>query len=358
MVNAAAHWDTVTAADLRRWLGQLLFLRRLDAKMLRWQRQGRLGFYGPVTGQEAVVVALAAAFAPSDWVFPALRESGLLLLRGMPLTRWLAQHLGSADDVLKGRQMPSHPAGRDWRVVSWSSSIGTQLPQAVGFAWGLGRARTHARAMGQGHAGAHGHAGARCDAGHTGRGAVVLACLGDGATSTADFHQALLWARGAGSALPCLFLCQNNGWALSTPTRQQTRAASFTALAAGYGIETRRLDGMCLPALVQGLAAARSWVRAQGQPCFVEVLSHRLGPHSSSDDVRRYRSESEEAAGWRRDPVQAAVDVAEARRLIDATRLLATIDARIDTAWAAAQRACAPALDTLTEDVYGAMPAR
>src|SRR6266852_267281 len=110
-------------------------IRLLDERMQALQRQGRIGFYGTCTGQEAVPVALGFALAPADWVFPALRESSVLLVRGFSLDRYLAQVFGNAQDVLKGRQMPSHMSGRTANVVSWSSCIGTQLTHAVGAAW-------------------------------------------------------------------------------------------------------------------------------------------------------------------------------------------------------------------------------
>src|SRR5579883_1808975 len=115
-------------------------LRLLDARMITLQRQGRVGFYGAAQGQEAVPIATGLALEARDWVFPALREQSIMLVRGFPLRAFVAQIFGNAGDVLKGRQMPSHPSGRAVNQVSWSSCIGPQLPQAVGAAWAM-RAR-------------------------------------------------------------------------------------------------------------------------------------------------------------------------------------------------------------------------
>src|SRR3954469_17676242 len=143
-------------------------IRNLDERMQALQRQGRIGFYGTCTGQEAVPVALGFALRHSDWVFPALRESSVLLVRGFPLSQYLAQVFGNERDVLKGRQMPSHMSGRSANVVSWSSCIGTQLTHAVGAAWAAKLKREDS---------------------------VSVGCMGDGATSSADFHSALNFAQ-------------------------------------------------------------------------------------------------------------------------------------------------------------------
>ena len=120
---------------LLRLYSEMVRLRTLDERMMTLQRQGRVGFYGACTGQEAATLASAIALEPSDWIFPALREAGAMLLRGFPLVPYLSQVFGNSGDETKGRQMPSHMASRRVNQVSWSSCIGTQLPQAVGAAW-------------------------------------------------------------------------------------------------------------------------------------------------------------------------------------------------------------------------------
>ena len=112
-------------------------LRLIDARMIVLQRQGRVGFYGACTGQEAVPIATGLVLAKNDWVFPALREQSVMLVRGFPLTQFIAQVFGNSGDVLKGRQMPSHHSGRSVQQVSWSSNIGPQIAQAVGTAWAM-----------------------------------------------------------------------------------------------------------------------------------------------------------------------------------------------------------------------------
>src|SRR3989454_6482559 len=154
---------------LLRLYREMVRLRTLDERMMTLQRQGRVGFYGACTGQEAATLASAIALEASDWIFPALREGGAMLLRGFPLVPYLCQIFGNAGDETKGRQMPSHMASRSVNQVSWSSCIGTQLPQAVGAAMGprLKGDRT-----------------------------AIAAHPGDGATSESDLHVAMNFAGG------------------------------------------------------------------------------------------------------------------------------------------------------------------
>src|SRR5207248_9145848 len=149
---------------LLRLYREMVRLRTLDERMMTLQRQGRVGFYGACTGQEAATLASAIALEPLDWIFPALREASAMLLRGFPLVPYLCQVFGNSGDETKGRQMPSHMASRRVNQVSWSSCIGTQLPQAVGAAMA-----------------------ARLRGDRT----VIAACVGDAAASEGDFRVAL-----------------------------------------------------------------------------------------------------------------------------------------------------------------------
>jgi pyruvate dehydrogenase E1 component alpha subunit/2-oxoisovalerate dehydrogenase E1 component alpha subunit len=215
-------------------------LRVLDDTLVALQRQGRIGFYGACLGQEAVPISTAFAIEPSDLVFPALRESSVMLARGFPLERYLAQVFGSSDDVLKGRQMPSHMSARAVNVVSWSSTVATQLPQAVGAAWAARKA------------------GAR---------SVTVGFVGEGGTSSPDFHAAANFA-GVFRA-PCLIIVQNNAWALSTPANRQTASETFAVKAKAYGMQGVRIDGN---------DASPFWNRCRSSRCAVAGA----GPLSSN----------------------------------------------------------------------------
>jgi pyruvate dehydrogenase E1 component alpha subunit/2-oxoisovalerate dehydrogenase E1 component alpha subunit len=305
-------------------------VRRLDERMVLLQRQGRIGFYGACTGQEAPPVAAALALAPGDWVFPALREGAILLVRGLALETYLAQAFGSSADIAKGRQMPSHPASRRQRHVSFSSAIGTQLPHAVGAALAARR---------------------------LGRADVMLAFLGDGATSHPDFHAALNFA-GVFRA-PVVFVCQNNQYAISVPVARQTASSTLAVKALAYGVEAERVDGNDALAVHTSLARALASARAGGGPRFVECVTYRIGPHSSSDDPDRYRDASEVEAFRAKDPI-ARLSRYIARQGLGPAELDAEIevelDAELDRVLPGVEAVPPPPLTSLFDDVYAALP--
>jgi pyruvate dehydrogenase E1 component alpha subunit/2-oxoisovalerate dehydrogenase E1 component alpha subunit len=270
----AGKMPEVSDDTLRAMYETMLLIRLLDERMMILQRQGRVGFYGACTGQEAVGVATAAALEASDWIFPALREGGALLHRGLALELYLAQVFGSAADVSRGRQMPSHMANREYNVVSWSSCIATQLPQAVGAAWAAKIRREPV---------------------------VTVGFMGDGATSEADFHYALNFA--GVYRVPCVLICQNNHWSISVPTERQTHARTIAEKAYAYGIPCARVDGNDAIAVWSAVREAAERARSDGGPTFLEMLTYRIGAHSSSDDPRVYRDEREVDLWKTRDPI-------------------------------------------------------
>lgn len=300
-------------------------VRRLDERMIALQRQGRIGFYGACTGQEAAPVAAGLALTPEDWVFPALRESAVLLVRGLPLPRYLAQLFGNSLDICKGRQMPSHQASRQFRQVSWSSCIGTQLPHAVGAAYAARR---------------------------LGRSEVMLAFLGDGATSHPDFHAALNFAGVFRAGV--VFVCQNNQYAISVPAARQTSSATFAVKARAYGVEAERVDGNDVLAVYEALSVALERARHGGGATLIECVTYRMGAHSSSDDPSRYRGE-DEVETWRaRDPIP-RISRYLARQDVSASALSeveAELDLELDAALAEVESAAGPAPDSLFDDVY------
>jgi pyruvate dehydrogenase E1 component alpha subunit/2-oxoisovalerate dehydrogenase E1 component alpha subunit len=301
-------------------------VRRVDERMTLLQRQGRIGFYGSCTGQEAAPVAAGHVLAPTDWVFPALRESAVLLVRGFSLRSYLAQLFGNSLDVLKGRQMPSHHASRRLHQVSWSSCIATQLPQAVGAAYAARR---------------------------QGRRDVVLAFLGDGATSHPDFHAGLNFA--GVFRVPLVFVCQNNQYAISVPSTRQTASKTFAIKARAYGVEAARVDGNDILAVYESLGEALARARSGGGPTLIECVTYRIGAHSSSDDPTRYRT-AEEVERWRaRDPIVLLRRNLEREGAIDAQQdrtIDSEVDAEIDAALRDVESAPPPQRGTLFDDVY------
>jgi pyruvate dehydrogenase E1 component alpha subunit/2-oxoisovalerate dehydrogenase E1 component alpha subunit len=305
-------------------------LRLIDARMLLLQRQGRVGFYGAAQGQEATPIATGLAVAPADWVFPALREQSVMLVRGFPLEKFVAQVFGNSGDVLKGRQMPSHHSGREVNQVSWSSCIGPQIPQAVGAAWAMKL---------------------RKDA------AVSVGFCGDGATSQPDFHAAMNFAGVFG--VPCVIVCQNNHWSISVPTARQTASRTIAVKGRAYGVPSVRVDGNDVLAVYGVMKDALAKARGGGGPTFVEAVTYRMGAHSSSDDPTRYRSNEEVVAWGKKDPLD------RLRKHLAHLGLVteegdAKLDEELTQQIAAAVNAVEPlpppARATLFEDVYAELP--
>ncbi|MFO0650412.1 MAG: thiamine pyrophosphate-dependent enzyme [Polyangiales bacterium] len=315
---------------LLRMYRELRRLRLLDEKMLLVQRQGRIGFYGEVKGQEATPIAAGFALDAGDWVFPGLREGAVMLVRGFPLATYLAQCWGNSLDVQKGRQMPSHFSGRAVNQVSWSSCIGPQVPQAVGAAMAM-------RAKGEKN--------------------IAVGFCGDGATSEPDVHNALNFA--ARFKAPVVIVCQNNHWAISVPCRSQTAAPTFASRAVAYGIPGVRVDGNDALAVYEVLRTAAERARSGGGPTFVESVTYRMGAHSSSDDPTRYRSNDEVADWAKRDPVERFRRFMAHRGLINESTdaaLLEELGAEIHAAITEAERHGAPPREGIFDDVYAELP--
>ncbi|MGE0712091.1 MAG: thiamine pyrophosphate-dependent dehydrogenase E1 component subunit alpha [Planctomycetota bacterium] len=308
----------------------MVLMRAIDKRLEGLQRMGRIGFFGSARGQEAAVIGSGAALAPEDWVFPALRENALMLLRGFPLSRYFAHMFGNAHDVLKGRMQPMHFAGRQVNQVSWSSCIANQLPQATGCAYAM-KLRGEAK--------------------------VAAGYVGDGGTSEPDFHAALNFA--AVWKVPAVFFCQNNQWAISVPSAKQTRSQSFAIKARAYGMPGVRVDGNDLLAVYRESRRAVERARSGGGPTFLELVTFRVGGHSSADDPTRYRPTDEVAAWEARCPLQRVRTYLEGRGLWDEARQAALDEEQrdaINEAVKTAEQSALPAPETLLEDVYAVDP--
>jgi pyruvate dehydrogenase E1 component alpha subunit len=305
-------------------------IRVMDERLMALQRQGRIGFYGEARGQEAAVIGPAAALGPEDWLVPALRDAGGALYRGLPLRTYIAQIFGNTHDPAKGRQLPCHPGTRNARYVTMSSCIATQIPHAVGMAWA-------AKIRGEPQ--------------------VVLGCMGDGATSEADFHVALNFA-GVQKA-PVVFYCSNNQWAISVPVAHQTASPTIAIKALAYGFEGVRVDGNDVLAVYGAVKAAVERAREGGGPTLIEGLTYRVSAHSSSDDPSRYRDEAITEEWKKRDPIARYKKWLMAQGWIDEAadeKLRAELDAEVREAVAAEENVPAPPLRSMVEDVFVEVP--
>ncbi|HTT16383.1 MAG TPA: thiamine pyrophosphate-dependent enzyme [Thermoplasmata archaeon] len=314
-------WRTV-ALHAYRWM---VLARTLDARMLALQRQGRVGFYGAATGQEAVNVAAGLVSAKDDWVLPGLREQLVALVRGHALGPYVHHLFGDAYDPALGRNMPCHPTAREVHYVSMSSVIGTQISHAAGVAFGLRHRKERA---------------------------VALAFFGDGATSSNDFHAGVNLA--AVLRLPVAFLCTNNQWAISVPVQHQTAAKSLAAKATAYGIAGQRVDGTDLFACWTALAGTLGRVRAGGPAEMIEFVVYRMTAHSSSDDPSRYQPPDWAERARAHDPVARLERWLTEQGLLDRPtwqRITTEVDQEVRAAVEAAEAAPPPPASSLTADV-------
>ena len=260
----------------------MVLAREADGRMLKLQRQGRLGTFPPGTGQEAVVCGAALAMGARDWLVGSYRELGARLMRGEPLEASLAYYNGYEE----GSPLPVQARTFPVQVV-----LGSQLPHAVGLAYAMQ---------------------------YRGEDAAVVVFFGDGASSQGDFHEALNFAGVWRS--PVVFICQNNGWAISHPRAKQTSAETIAQRAAGYGFPGVQLDGNDALAVYRATREALERARAGEGPTLIEAVTYRLLMHTTADDPRKYRDEEEEQRWWQRDPIPRFRAYLETRGLSDAGR--------------------------------------
>lgn len=246
----------------------MIRLTVMDKVFYDAQRQGRVSFYMTSMGEEACVVGSASGLELQDEVFCQYREQGVLLWRGFQLDDFANQLFGNSHDLGKGRQMPVHYGSRALHYQTISSPLSTQIPQAAGAAYAL--------------------------KGSTDR--IACCYFGDGAASEGDFHAGMMFA----SSLHCpvLYICRNNGFAISTPTREQYAGDGIVSRALGYGMASIRVDGNDVFAMHEATRRAREYVLKEQRPVLLEAMTYRVGHHSTSDDSTRYRP-IEEIESWR-----------------------------------------------------------
>ncbi len=263
--------------ELQRLYEWMVLTRTFDEKALNLQREGRLGTYAPVLGQEAAQVGSAYALHPSDWMFPSFRELGVFLVRGLPM-RMIFQYW-SGDE--RGSEIPQ--GENDLPVAI---PVGTHIPHAVGTA-------IAAKLKGDPIA--------------------VIVYFGDGATSKGDFHEGMNFA-GLFKA-PIVFLCQNNHWAISVPLKQQTASATLAQKAIAYNFPGIAVDGNDVLGVYKVTREALERARQGEGPTLIECITYRMGDHTTADDASRYRPKDEVAYWKRRDPIDRFRLYLEQRRL-------------------------------------------
>ncbi|XP_019175297.1 PREDICTED: 2-oxoisovalerate dehydrogenase subunit alpha 1, mitochondrial isoform X4 [Ipomoea nil] len=253
----------------------MVTVQTVDTIFYEAQRQGRLSFYLTSFGEEAISIGSAAALSPDDVLMLQYRELGVLLWRDFSLQEMANQCFGNKGDYGKGRQMPIHYGSNKHNILTISSPLATQIPQAAGVAYSL--------KMDQ-------------------KDACVVTYFGDGTTSEGDFHAGLNFA--AVMEAPVVFICRNNGWAISTPVSEQFRSDGIVTKGQGYGITSIRVDGNDALAVFNAIRVAREMAIKQQKPILVEAMTYRVSHHSTSDDSTKYRP-TEEIEHWKtaRSPV-------------------------------------------------------
>jgi 2-oxoisovalerate dehydrogenase E1 component alpha subunit len=310
----------------------MLLTRHIDERMVILQRQGTITFAMTSAGEEACAVATASALQLEDWIYPQYREVGVIFWRGFTPKQYVHHMFCDSCDLIHGRQMPNHFGSRALNVVQVSSPIGTKIPHAAGAAYGMKLKKEKS---------------------------VAVSFFGEGATSEGDFHVGLNFA--AVRKAPAIFFCRNNGYAISTPCRQQFASEGIAPKGIGYGIKTERVDGNDFFAVYDAISRARvNCLQGEG-PVLIEAMTCRLGAHSTSDDPTLYRGE-EEVESWKcKDPILRLRKYLEKQKLWDNDKeqeLVKSITVEIDDAIIEAKACAKPNLHTLVEHVYFDVPSK
>jgi len=243
----------------------LLLSRKFDERLMNLQRQGRIGTFPPINGQEAAQLGAVALLRPSDWMVPAFRETAAEIWRGRSLESVIIYNNGYSE----GAEIP-----QDLNNLPISVPVGSQILHAVGLGWAAKYRQTDD---------------------------VAMTFFGDGATSEGDFHEGLNFA-GVFQA-PVIFVCQNNHWAISLPVAKQTRSKTLAQKALAYGMPGIQVDGNDILAVYAAAKEAVDRARAGQGPTLVECVTYRMAVHTTADDPKRYRTEKEVDKWRKRDPI-------------------------------------------------------
>ena len=261
---------------LRKMLKDMVTVRIFDDRMYRAQRQGKTSFYMKCTGEEAIAIAAQNALDWEDMHFPTYRQQGLLISRGYPLVEMMNQIYSNKGDRLKGRQLPIMYSDKAHGFFSISGNLGTQFPQAVG--WAMGAAIK-------------------------GDSRIAMGWIGDGATAEGDFHSALTFA--AVYNVPVVLAVVNNQWAISSFSGiAGAERATFAQRAVGYGVAGLRVDGNDALAVYAAVKWASERARTNAGPTLIEFFTYRSEGHSTSDDPSGYRPTNEAKLWPLGDPIE------------------------------------------------------
>ena len=262
--------------EMYRWMR---LARELDERMLKLQRQGRLGTFPPNTGQEAISIPVALAMKEKDWFVGAFRELGGRLVRGEPLTSTLYYYNGWEE----GNILPD----KNLRIMPNSVVIGCQIEHAAGLAW-ASRYKNEDSA--------------------------TVCFIGDGGTSEGDFHEGLNFA--SVWKVPVVYIVQNNQWAISVPREIQTASQTLAQKGIAYGMPCLQVDGNDPLAMHVAITEALDAARKGEGPTLIEAVTYRLMMHTTADDPKKYRTEEEEQCAWEKEPLDSFQKVSGGQGLL------------------------------------------
>ena len=265
--------------------------RQFDQRLLSLQRQGRMGTFPPITGQEAAQLGAIALLRPSDWMVPSFRETAAEIWRGRSLESIILANNGFNEG---GR------VDTDKNNLPVAIPVASQVLHAVGLAWAIKYRQ---------------------------KDDVAMAFFGDGATSQGDFHEGLNFA--GVYQTPTIFVCQNNQWAISVPRSKQTRSKTLAQKALAYGMPGIQVDGNDILAVYLAAREAVERARAGDGPTLIECVTYRLLMHTTADDPKRYRSDEEVELWTRRDPLLRFEKYLTDKGLLNAEKITATLEAVI-----------------------------
>lgn len=258
---------------IKKFYELMVLSRKFDEIALKLQREGRMLTYASILGQEAQV-GVAMAMQSDDWLFPSFREEGVQITRGMPLELLYQHWMGDE----RGQKIPE-----ELNNFPVSIPVSSQIPHAVGAAYAmkLQKEKNGAKSAGSSSA------------------SVVF--FGDGATSEGDFHEAMNFA--GVLKVPCVFVCQNNKWAISMPVGHQTASQTIAQKAISYGFEGLQVDGNDVFAMYEAAKYALEKARSGGGPTFIEMDTYRMSDHTTADDATKYRPQDEVDEWKKKDPI-------------------------------------------------------